>query len=158
MNTAEVFETPLQQTYQMEQRLKKELSKDVAEEIIAYVRIKSQEKYDQIFDKLIQRVNRIDKIYATETESKSEYFERMQQFLTATNPRDIAEELKRVLVFHEIESEYKNLIQFFSKREFGKLYLRYQFDKQAFKALSMGVLSDINIINFSLDDYADAFA
>ena len=89
-------------------------------------------------------------------ESKSEYFERMQMFLKETNPSTLASEIKRVLVFDEVEVEFKKLTSFFSKEEFGKFYLRYQFDQQAFKALSAGLLSDIHIINKSLERYAQA--
>lgn len=154
MNAATIFEKPLQQTYQMEQRLHQQLNADVANEIIAYGQLKSTDKYNHIFDILIQRVKNIDQIYETETESKTQYFERMQQFLILTNPLDLAEELKSVFVFDEIEKEYRDLINHFSKDMFGKFYLRYQFDSQAFKGLKVGLLSDIKDINESLEYYA----
>jgi hypothetical protein len=154
MSTELIFENPLQQYNLMEQRLRKELNDDVVDEIVAHVQIKSKEKYDQILEQFIRRVNQIEKIYETETESKSQYFERMQEFLAKTNPGILAEELKHVLTFTEIELEYKKLIKFFSKREFGKFFLRYQFDNNAFKALSVGLLSDIKNINSSLEEYA----
>jgi hypothetical protein len=156
VSTSAIFENPIQQTYQMEQRLEKELNPDVAGEIIAYVRIKSTDKYNEIFDSLIKRVNRIDKIYETETESKAQYLDRMQAFLSATNPSDLARELKSVLVFNEIEKEYNHLLNYFSKDMFGKFYLRYQFDKRSFKGLQAGLLSDIAIINAALEDYSYA--
>ena len=156
MNTAQLFENPLQQTYHMKQRLLQSLNQNVAEEIIAFSQMKANEKYNHILDTLIQRVHKIDRIYETKTESKSEYFERMQMFLKETNPSTLASEIKRVLVFDEVEVEFKKLSGFFSKGEFGKFYLRYQFDQQAFKALSAGLLSDIHIINKNLERYAQA--
>lgn len=156
MNTVQIFDKPLQQTEQMKQRLLQHLNKNVADEIIAYSQIKANEKYNHIFNTLIERVHRIDRIYETETGSKSEYFERMQKFLKETNPSILATEIKDVLVFNEVEVEYRKLIDFFSKEEFGKFYSRYQFDQQAFKVLSAGLLSDINLINKSLEMYARA--
>ena len=111
--------------------------------------MKANEKYNHILDALIQRVHKSDRIYETKPESKSEYFEKMKMFLKETNPSTLASEIKHVLVFDEVEVEFKNLLVFL-KGEFGKFYLRYQFDQQAFKALSAGLLSDIHLINRNL--------
>ena len=70
MNTAQLFENPLQQTYQMKQRLLQNLNQNVAEEIIAFSQMKANEKYNHILDTLIQRVHKIDRIYETKTRIK----------------------------------------------------------------------------------------
>ena len=156
MNTAQIFDNPLQQTDRMRQRLLQNLNQNVAEEIIAFSQIKVNEKYNHILNALSQRVQKADRIYETKPESKSEYFEKMQMFLKETNPSTLASDIKQVLVFDEVEVEYKNLTSVFSKGEFGKFYLRYQFDQQAFKVLSVGLLSDIHLINRNLERYAQA--
>lgn len=151
-----VFSNPVHQLQTMEQRILQELSQDVAEEIFDFARIRTEEKYNQIFNILIKRVNSIDEIYSTENKDKQQYLERMERFLKLTNPSHLAGELSRTLVFPEIETYYLEIQKFFSKTEYGKLFTRYNFDKQAFQALQAGILSDIHMINSSLKEYGDA--
>lgn len=153
-----IFHHPEQQIADMRIMLQQELGTEIADELIAFAQIKSKQKYDAIFHTLIQRVNRIDDIYKTKTESKQEYFERMQQFLAYTNPMELMNELENTLTFTEIKQEYNAVIQFFSKELFGDFFKRYHFDEKAFAALEAGVLSDIDVIMSNLEDYATAFA
>lgn len=156
MNALRIFENPSEQIEEMEVRLRGELNASVADEIIAFVNLRTNDKHNEIFTQLVQRVNRIEEIYETETESKSQYFERMHEFLEVTNPTELAGDLKKVLVFEEIENEYNKIINYFSEREFGKFYLRYQFDSKLFESLKSGILSDITFIKQSLSNYGEA--
>lgn len=153
-----IFQNPAQQIMTMEERINKELNKDVAEEILAYAEIKTEQKYQQIFNILVKRLDRINEIYTTETNSKQQYLERMQKFLNITNPSYLSDELKRTLFFSEIEREYKQIYEFFSKTDYGKVFLRYKFDSKALKSMQGGILADVHLIQKSLENYASVYA
>jgi|GEM_PF-3338718 len=152
--SAVLFTNPAEQIHTMENRLQHELHTEVASEILAYVEVKSQKKYELIVDILIRRIHDINAIYETETETKEQYFERMQKFLMLTNPADLAAELKKTFIFNEIESSYKEILHAFSETGYGKFFLRYQFDEKAFSLLKQGILSHIEEVNKSLTDYS----
>lgn len=152
-----LFEDPNRQYDQLKGQLYKNLSKDVAEEIEAFVQIKTTEKFDSLWKILNRRFERLNELYESDSEndSKEEQNKKIKRFFDLTNPKYVTDELKVIIEFDEIEKDFKAVIDTLAKGEHGKLFLRYKFDSNLFGFLKHGLLVELKNLASKLEVYTE---
>lgn len=151
------FQNPTQQIEEIKTKLYRTLPIGVAEEIEALVQIRTDEKFNRIWNLVSKRYNRLNELYESysDKDSKEERNQKIKRFFELTKPREVVNELKSIIEFEEMETEFRRVLTDLSKGEHGELFQRYQFDRQVFGYLKYGLLSEVKEVTTKLESFTE---
>ncbi|MFC0475571.1 SH3 domain-containing protein [Robertmurraya beringensis] len=151
------FQNPTQQIEEIKTKLYRTLPIGVAEEIEALVQIRTDEKFNRIWNLVSKRYNRLNELYESysDKDSKEERNQKIKRFFELTKPREVVDELKSIVEFEEMETEFRRVLTDLSKGEHGELFQRYQFDRQVFGYLKYGLLSEVKEVTAKLESFTE---
>jgi len=152
-----IFRMPIQKYDELKRRLNKTFPNQLAVEIEAFVQIKTQEKFDPLINRIVERFNSLEALYdlmdqENTTEEKKELLKRYFELI---NPAWIANDLKYGLSFNEIRNDYENFIEEMAKGQFGELFLRYKFGEEVFDFLNSGLLEEVDTVTGKLRAFSE---
>lgn len=157
-NAVQLFDNPMDQYGKLLHEMRKALTSEVVDEIVAFVDLKSKQKFDEICNILFERHKKLKALYDEcdkgKVKSREEYANLLRQYFGLINPKDALRDLQKALQFKEIANDYGFFIEQFSKREFGHLFLRYTWDEKVFHFLEKGLLIKSNELLEVLSEHA----
>ena len=154
---AELFQHTTHRYKNIKLELRKHLPEEVAGEVIAFVGVKTEEKFDEIWGFVSKRYERLNALYDSfsENDTKAERNKKLQRFFELTKPKDVIDELKEIIRFEEIEKDYKHMIDSLSNGLYGEVFNQYQFDSNMFDFFKHGLLIDLKNLTGKLEKYTE---
>lgn len=138
--------------------LQKCLKKDVYEEIIAFIQIKTDETMEQLREKLYYRYERLNRLEESmpERPTKEDQDHYLKEFFKLTDPSKVSKDLQDAFKFNKLEYEYYDFTKKMSTQEYGQIFKRYEYPSAFFNNLRGGILHNINLLTGSLKKYTEA--
>lgn len=152
------FENAQHEYEQIVTDLKKHFKKEVYEEIIALVQVKTETAMNQVWDVLRARYDELSNLEASipDKPTKEDRNDYLKEFFRLTDPQNVSSDLQIALSFNEMEEDYQLFIKNMSTQEHGEIFRRYMYPSQFFQQLKQAILHNINMITNALKEYAEA--
>lgn len=156
----ELFRTAEEDMRRWELDLRYKLPGPVVEEIIALANLRTNEKFDQIIGVLSERYDQLKRLYEkfAAVKDQNEYRECLKRFFELVHPRDVLTELKAVLTFPEIRTNYELFIEQCASRPYGEVFARYRWNEEVYVRLEAGILTHSKRLMEPLEKHARQIA
>lgn len=139
------------------QDLQHGLKREVSEEVVALVQMKTDEAMEQVWQMLRSRYDDLKKLEDSmpDKPTKEDQNHYLKEFFRLTDPGRVSEDLKKALKFDFIEGDYRKFIDKMKTQEHGEIFKRYLYPISFFNGLREAILHDIGELTSSLKIYTE---